>query len=176
MTLPDTARSIRRLTILIGGMGLTFAVVGPFQPARAGTTHAIQVVDFAFAPAGLTVTVGDTVMWTNMDAIAHTTTSTTGAFDSGTLDQGESFSLTFTSAGTFDYLCTPHPSMTGRIVVEPAQAPATTAAPSTGGGIPNVAMAAPSALGWVPALVGVALVIVAALAAARAARGRSRTR
>jgi plastocyanin len=165
MTLPDTARSIRRLTILIGGMGLTFAVVGPFQPARAGTTHAIQVVDFAFAPAGLTVTVGDTVTWTNMDAVAHTATSTTGAFDSGTLDQGESFSLTVTSAGTFDYLCTPHPSMTGRIIVEPAQAPAPTAAPPSGGGIPNVAMAVPRAHGAVSSLIGVALVLIALLAA-----------
>ena len=70
----------------------------------------------------------------------HTATSTTGAFDSGDLAQGESFSVTFTTPGTYDYFCTPHPTMTGQIVVQ-AAAPAATAAPSPAGGpVPNVAM------------------------------------
>ena len=70
----------------------------------------------------------------------HTATSTTGAFDSGDIAQGESFSVTFTTPGTYDYFCTPHPTMTGQIVVQ-AAAPAPTAAPSPAGGpLPNVAM------------------------------------
>lgn len=105
-------------------------------PAR-GATHEVAIVDFAFAPATLTITVGDTVTWTNEDAMIHTATSVNGAFDSGDLDQGESYSLTFTTPGTYDYLCTPHPSMTGRIVVVAAAAPPS---PAPSGGLPNVAV------------------------------------
>ena len=159
------------LAIAFGGLALTLAVGSPVQPARAGTTHSIQIVDFAFTPATLTVTAGDTVTWTNLDAIAHTVTSTTGAFDSGSLDQGDSFSLTFTTPGTYDYLCTPHPSMTGSIVVQPAQA-STPPAPSTGGGIPNVAMATPKAPTLVPSLIGVGLLLMGLAVGARATRRR----
>ncbi len=114
---------------------LILFVLGSIEMARAAT-HAVTIDDFAFSPATLTVTAGDTVTWTNDDAVTHTATSTTGAFDSGDLAPGASFSFTFTTPGTYDYLCTPHPSMTGRIVVQAAPAPA----PTTGGGtIPDVA-------------------------------------
>lgn len=118
-------------------------VMGSLEMAR-GATHAVAIAEFAFAPATLTITAGDTVTWTNEDQIEHTATSTTGAFDSGLLGQGESYSVTFTTPGTYDYLCTPHPSMTGQIVVQAAAAaptPAPTAAPPAGAPLPNVAMA-----------------------------------
>ena len=41
-----------------------------------------------------------------------------GEFDSGTLAQGDEFSETFGTAGTFAYHCTIHPSMTGTVTVE----------------------------------------------------------
>jgi amicyanin len=167
-------RSTRILALVLGAVALTMAIPGPGPGARAGTTHAVQIVDFTFAPASLTVSVGDTVTWTNLDSVAHTATSTSGAFDSGDLDQGESFSLTFTAAGSYDYLCTPHPTMTGRIVVEPAPAPPPTAAPATGGGIPNVAVPAPSAGLPMPVLIGLALMLAALIVAARTADRRSR--
>ena len=116
-------------------------VLGSIEMARAAT-HAVAIANFAFSPATLTITAGDTVTWTNEDAVVHTATSTTGAFDSGDLDQGESFSFTFTTPGTYAYLCTPHPSMTGQIVVQ-AAAPAPTPAqapPGAGSTIPDVAM------------------------------------
>ena len=68
----------------------------------------------------MTVPVGTTVTWTNMDAVAHTTTSDTGAWDSGTLTPGASFQHTFTSPGTFTYHCMIHPYMHGTIVVQSA--------------------------------------------------------
>jgi amicyanin len=119
-------------------------------------THQVDIVDFAFSPAELTITVGDTVTWTNRDQMIHTATSVNGAFDSGDLDVGESYSLTFTAPGTYDYLCTPHPSMTGRIVVVAAAA---TPAPSSGE-IPNVAM--PLTPGSGPLLVIMGLIAIAA--------------
>lgn len=108
---------------------------------RAAETHAVEIADFAFSPATLTITAGDTVTWTNTDAVAHTATSTTGAFDSGELAQGASYSVTFTTPGTYDYLCTPHPTMTGRIVVQAAAAP--TPVPSSGE-LPDVAVPVPA--------------------------------
>jgi amicyanin len=110
-------------------------------PALAASTHAVDIVDFAFAPAVLTITVGDTVTWTNRDAVAHTATG--DGFDSGDLAQGASYSVTFTAAGTYDYLCTPHPTMTGRIVVQAAPAP-----PSPPGTVPDVAMEPMRATSW----------------------------
>ncbi len=64
--------------------------------ARAAT-HAVEISDFAFGPADLTVTAGDTVTWTNLDAVEHTATGT--IFDTGLLAQGESYSVTFMLPG-----------------------------------------------------------------------------
>ena len=65
----------------------------------------------------LTVTVGATVTWVQKDATTHTSTSgtpgsTTGVWDSGFLSQDQTFSFTFTEAGTFPYFCQVHPFMT----------------------------------------------------------------
>ena len=121
---------------------LVLFVLGTIEIAR-GATHAVTIADLAFSPATLTITAGDTVTWTNQDQMIHTVTSTTGAFDSGDLDPGDAFSFTFTTPGTYDYLCTPHPFMTGQIVVQ-AAAPAATPAPTPAGGgtVPDVAMRA----------------------------------
>ena len=133
-------------------------VLGSLEMAR-GATHAVAIADFAFSPATLTITAGDTVTWTNEDQIEHTATSTTGAFDSDLLGQGESYSFTFMTPGTYAYLCTPHPTMTGQIVVQ-AAAPAPTAAPSAAGGpVPDVAM---------PAGSGEPLIVLGVLAAGAA--------
>ncbi len=127
-------RTVARLPLLLV-ICAALVLVAPIGTRAA--THAVAIAGFAFSPQELTVTVGDTVTWTNTDAVAHTATSTAGAFDSGEIAQGASYSVTFTSPGTFDYVCTPHPSMTGRVVVVAAAAPASPA-PS---GLPNVAMA-----------------------------------
>ena len=80
------------------------------------------VVDMAasqFAPAQVTVAVGQTIRWTNSDAIAHTVTATDGAgFDSGTVEGGGEFTYTTRKAGRISYLCEFHPGMTGTITVQ----------------------------------------------------------
>jgi plastocyanin len=66
----------------------------------------------------LEVTVGDTVTWTNDDdGVTHTVTAADESFDSGLLAPGESWSYTFTEAGEFEYLCTPHPWMRAKVIV-----------------------------------------------------------
>jgi plastocyanin len=82
--------------------------------------------DNAYDPLELTVEVGTTVRWTNRDAIAHTVTSGVsdgtkpnpdGMFDSGFLNEGDSWTYTFTEVGEFPYFCTPHPWMIGKVTV-----------------------------------------------------------
>lgn len=71
----------------------------------------------SFNPSTITVSAGTTITWTNKDGIAHTVTSTTGAFDSQSISAGRDFRQLFSIAGTYPYYCTIHPSMTGRVIV-----------------------------------------------------------
>jgi plastocyanin len=89
---------------------------GTTTPAASGP--AVDIHNFAFNPGSLSVAVGDTVTWTNTDTVAHTVTSRDGTFNSGTLEPGKTFTFTFTKAGSFDYVCSFHPNMTGTIVVK----------------------------------------------------------
>ncbi len=76
----------------------------------------VDIADNAFSPDSLEISVGDTVQWTNMDAVPHTVTFADGP-DSGQLTTGTTFSHTFDEAGEFSYTCTIHPSMQGTVVV-----------------------------------------------------------
>src|SRR5262249_36900876 len=99
------------------------------EPASAAGS-AVTISNFAFNPSGVTINVGDTVTGPNNDPPSHTATSDTGLWDSGTLAAGRTFSQAFTSAGTFAYHCTIHPSMKGTITVVAAAAASPTAARS----------------------------------------------
>lgn len=78
----------------------------------------VEIEDFAYVSAAITIKVGTTVTWTNKDSVRHTVSSDTGLFESGLFGKGESFSHTFTEAGTFTYHCAPHPYMKGTVIVE----------------------------------------------------------
>jgi amicyanin len=82
---------------------------------------AVVMKDLAFAPASITVKVGTTVTWTNQDSPEHDVASDTDSPMSGLasplLGQGEKFSFTFTTPGTYTYHCTPHPFMHGTVIV-----------------------------------------------------------
>ena len=66
----------------------------------------------------LTVAVGTTVKWVNHDDIPHTVVEKKTTFRSKALDTDDSYSFTFTSAGTFDYFCGLHPHMVGQVIVK----------------------------------------------------------
>lgn len=85
------------------------------QPA---TTNAIEIRDFAFSPDTISVTKGTTVTWTNKDSASHTVTAINNEFASGTLNQGQTFSYTFNEARTFEYECSIHTSMRGKVIVK----------------------------------------------------------
>lgn len=86
----------------------------------AGTPAAneVWIQQMAFSPATITVAPNTTVKWLNKDGTAHTVTSTTGAFDSGNIGVGGSYSRQFTTTGSFPYRCNFHSSMTGTVVVQ----------------------------------------------------------
>jgi plastocyanin len=104
--------------------------------AGVGTTHTIEMTeDVVFEPAELTVSAGDTVTWVTVGSFPHSSTCDPakaadpanavlpeGAdpWDSGLLQDGQEFSLTFNVPGEYTYFCIPHESMgmVGKVIVE----------------------------------------------------------
>jgi plastocyanin len=107
--------AMRRLTYLIALALVAMVMFVPSAGAQGNQT--VYIRDFYFSPASITVEPGTTVTWVNQGQAPHTATHTGGAFDSGTLQPGESYSYTFNQAGNYAYYCRVHPSMTGTIVV-----------------------------------------------------------
>jgi plastocyanin len=100
--------------LVISFIGLLF--LGP--TAFAQTTHVVTVGDNFFSPSSLTINVGDTVEWRNAaGGLPHNVTANDGSFASQTASSF-TFSVTFDEAGTWSYLCTVHPEMTGVITVQ----------------------------------------------------------
>lgn len=101
-----------------GGGDIDEGAAGSASQTQPVSATAVAITDFAFSPASITVKKGTTVTWTNNDSSEHTVTRTgnTGP-DSQLFGKGETFSYTFTEAGTFNYFCEPHPSMKGTVVV-----------------------------------------------------------
>lgn len=81
------------------------------------TVDIVSVTE-GFEPATITVPVGSEVTWVNTDQIEHTSTAEDDTWDSGKLAPGEEFSYTAEEPGTYPYLCSIHPTMTGELVVE----------------------------------------------------------
>jgi LPXTG-motif cell wall-anchored protein len=88
--------------------------------ARAAASQSVTIRDYAFSPRTVTVQPGDTVTWTNRDGVRHSATAEDGSFDTGLLGRGQSGEHTFREAGTYQYVCTPHPNMQATVVVEGA--------------------------------------------------------
>ena len=105
-------------------VALLLVAVTPMTPAQAQAIP-IDMSGYAFHPAMLTITVGETVTWTNHDQAPHdvTTTSAPVALHSSTLAKGALWSYTFTTPGTYRYICSIHPDMTATLVVRPAPTP-----------------------------------------------------
>jgi plastocyanin len=86
--------------------------------AAAGPA-AVRIDNFTFTPPTLVVAPGTTVTWTNADDDAHTVVEKDRKFKSGALDTDDTFTQTFTAPGEYEYFCSLHPRMVGKIVVKP---------------------------------------------------------
>lgn len=79
----------------------------------------VQVDNFTFGPETLTVPVDSTVTWLNKDDVPHVISSNDGVFRSKALDTDDKYSYTFSKPGTYEYFCSIHPKMVGKIIVVP---------------------------------------------------------
>ncbi len=89
--------------------------VADIQYNQVTSSAEVEIKNFTFSPASMTIKKGGKVTWTNRDSAKH---DVKGDFwQSELLGKDESFSKIFDTAGTFDYHCAPHPNMTGKIIV-----------------------------------------------------------
>ncbi len=77
--------------------------------ATAAASADVDIVDFLFEPKKVTVTVGDSVTWTNLDPDLHDATADDDSFGTKFLEEGDSEAITFDEKGTFNYICSLHP-------------------------------------------------------------------
>ena len=81
------------------------------------TGTSVTIKDFAFSPASVDVKVGESVTWKNEDSATHNVEGD-GGISSGDLANGQTYTKTFDTAGTYAYKCAIHPNMTGTVVVK----------------------------------------------------------
>src|SRR5579872_5846613 len=112
-------KCIRPFVYLLLACLLTAGTTQRGVAADAPKDAAVNIDNFSFSPATITVKAGTAVTWTNRDDIPHTVVADDkSSFKSKVLDTGEIFTFTPTKPGTYPYFCSIHPKMTGKLVVE----------------------------------------------------------
>lgn len=114
-------------SLIDNGDGTTTVTVALTLDVSAGTPEAeasadsvtVEIAGFAYSPDVVTIPVGGSITWVNADSAPHTATAMDrDVLQSGTLNQGESFTQTFDTPGTYEYFCEFHANMKGTIIVE----------------------------------------------------------
>lgn len=107
--------------VMIAGCA-SYSTPSPSPPSSPqvsiASQNSVTMKSLAFNPSSLTIIKGANVTWTNDDSTTHTVTSDTGAFESGNLSPGNSFTHQFNDTGTFPYHCSIHTFMKGTITVQ----------------------------------------------------------
>lgn len=107
------------LTQNVGGGASPAAEGTPAAGEANGGNVAVDIKDFLYNPDPVMIPVGASMTWTNQDPVPHTATARDReVLQSGTLQQGETFTETFEQTGTYDYFCEFHENMKGTLVVE----------------------------------------------------------
>lgn len=102
---------------------LSFALAATLAASAAiaaapAAAPVVTIGNFTFGPMVVTVPVGGTVTWVNADDVPHTVVaSDTKTFRSRPIDSDERYSFTFTKAGVYNYFCSLHPKMIGKVIV-----------------------------------------------------------
>ncbi|EST29678.1 cupredoxin domain-containing protein [Streptomyces roseochromogenus] len=142
---PAPAVRLLLATLLLTGSGTVLAT----SPAQAASSYRVVMSGYAFGPRALTITAGSNVTWVNQDQAPHDVETTSGpeSVHSPLLNKGGTWSHTFTTPGTYGYVCTVHPGMTAQLIVKPATAPTPTSPPAThehSGSTPTATRSAPA--------------------------------
>ena len=119
------ARTIRRRAVVsaLAAMQATLMLMGPPAPAAQPRTPAtarariVIIEGMTFRPRTLIVRKGERIRWINRDPFPHTVTAKDGRFDSHSIAAGGSWVFVARVPGTYDYVCTLHPTMAGRLEV-----------------------------------------------------------
>jgi plastocyanin len=102
---------------LISLTGCSLYSSTPSASTKPVVGNNITISNFTFIPNVLEVTANTKVTWKNTDNVGHKIVST-NLFTSQILNQGDEFSYTFTTPGSYNYFCQIHPSMTGQVIVK----------------------------------------------------------
>jgi amicyanin len=88
------------------------------KAVAAVSPAAVRIDNFTFNPPEINIPAGTAVTWKNEDDIPHTVVATNKAFRSKAMDTNDEYSFVFTAPGTYDYFCSLHPHMTGKVIVK----------------------------------------------------------
>jgi len=107
-----------RAAVVALGLAVLACIAGeaaakPVKPA----TVSVAIENMKYAPAEAIAKVGDTVVWTNKDVVAHTVTGPAGSFDSKIIPPGGTWKYVVRKKGDVAYHCTYHQPMTGTLKV-----------------------------------------------------------
>jgi len=104
---------LKMLIILLLAGSLVLLAAGQAE----AKTYPVSMQNSAFNPKEITIFAGDTITWTNNDAMLHDV-DIQGLGESPDLRKGETYSMTFDKPGTYSYICGIHPSMKGTVIVK----------------------------------------------------------
>jgi plastocyanin len=103
--------------VIVAGCVLIVAGFSGAAPSSAGT-RVVRIAKFAFDPAELAVSVGDTIVWENGDILHHAVAADSAQWGSRELPLGARFQIVASDTGRFPYHCSAHPTMHGVLVVK----------------------------------------------------------
>jgi plastocyanin len=100
---------------------ITLALTAAAQARSVPTSTRIAIIDFAFEPAEQTITSGESITWQNDGREPHNVIDADGAWESPALSNGQTYTFTFTTPGTYTYFCSIHSGMLGTIIIAEPQ-------------------------------------------------------
>ncbi len=111
-------RRLIRMAVLAVAV-VSFGLPARTAPAASVETKAtkVSIVNFQFTPAEVTIAAGESVTWVNDDGAPHGLEYHDGSAGNDLLLPGASYNRRFDQPGTYDYNCSVHPYMTGRVIV-----------------------------------------------------------
>jgi amicyanin len=115
----QSVRRALRLTVLFAALTSTPCLAEEPNNAAANPVVTVGMDHNTFIPSEIIVAPGTTVTWVNNEAMPHTVVDQNKGFRSKMLAKEATFSFTFTTAGDYDYQCSIHPNMKGKVIVKP---------------------------------------------------------
>jgi plastocyanin len=118
---------MKKRFLFLGVVAVFFLCVAAMKATHALNVHVVddkpaviqvKMINFTYAPDPLKVPVGTTVRWVNYDDDPHNVVAEDKSFKSKLLDKNQDYSYTFNKKGTFTYICSIHPKMVGKVVIE----------------------------------------------------------